>query len=387
MRTVIVLLGGIVAALASQAIAAWPRDIFLRDGAVGGKASLSRLSTDLLLGHEGASDRLEQALAANKGTSEERLEAYLLLCGAHFREQRYDRGLKACLAAEAIEKKSAGNMVDLHRALNRVGPARWSADVVRLSLTEAQSATLVLNGQKVRALFDTGAEIGVASSRVAKLFEARALEAAFEVGTTTKPIEGGLAVIPKIDFGGAVLSDLTVFVLPDEQAQIAEIDLIVPLSAMVLFDRMAYADHGATLLLGNAAPPLRSDRTPLYWDESGVGFAVDFAGGRRGVHLDTGSKRTWLFPAALPALSAAERATSRLHQRKIAGIGGERIENAAMLHRVTLSIAGQDWLMPEIEVAEKDENGEAARIGTGLFERFRTVVIDFRRMQMGVADD
>jgi hypothetical protein len=38
-------------------------------------------------------------------------------------------------------------------------------------------------------------------------------------------------------------------------------------------------------------------------------------------------------------------------------------------------------------MAAQVENGEAARVGVNLLERFRTVVLDFDQMQMSVAVD
>lgn len=62
------------------------------------------------------------------------------------------------------------------------------------------------------------------------------------------------------------------------------------------------------------------------------------------------------------------------------------MENASKLRDVTLRIAGREWHFDEIEMAENDKNGEAARIGTGLWARFETVVLDFRSMRMSVSD-
>ena len=372
--------------LAAAGFAQSPRDVFELDRAIGARPSLERQRADLLLGRPGAAARLERSLEHGSGAGEERLNAYLQLCGFYFREQLYADGLKSCLAAEAIRKGAAGNMVDLHRAFQEAGPVRWSAASVRIPLKDGQTTSVRHGAATVEALIDTGAEIGVVSNRMAKLLGARPVGASLAIGTTTAPVDGGLVRIERVEIGNATLFNLTAFVLPDEQAKYAELDLVIPLSALIPLRRMAFVDHGATLLLGRAAPALGRAQTPLYWDESGVGFAVQFSAGTRGVHFDTGSRRTWLFPAAVPALSAAEQASRRPHKRTIGGVGGERVENASMVRNLTMRIAGRPWRFAEIEVAEKDENGEAARVGTGLFDRFRSVVVDFSQMRMSVAD-
>jgi hypothetical protein len=371
---------------AAAAIAQPPVDIFVLDRTIGTRPTVKRLTANLLLGKPDAARQLERALARGSGPSEDRIDAYLQLCGFYFREQLYADGLRVCTAAEAIKAGAAGNMIDLQRAFQQAGPSRWSSAAVRIPLQNGQAVLVNHGGTRFAAQFDTGAEIGVISNRIAKLLDARPLGTSLAIGTTTTPVDGGLVQIDRVTLGNATLSNLTAFVLPDEQAKYAELELVIPLSAMLSLGRMAYVDHGSTLLLGRAAPNLGRARTPLYWDESGVGFAVRFGSGTRGVHFDTGSKRTWLFPTALAALSPAERATRRPYKRTIGGLGGERVEDASLLRGVTLRVAGQPWRFDDIEIAEKDENGEAARIGTGLLKRFRTVVLDARRMQMSVAD-
>ena len=238
----------------------------------------------------------------------------------------------------------------------------------------------------VHQMIDTGAEIGVVSQSAAALLGAHSLDAPVQIGTTTTPVTGGIVRIDHVVIGDGVLLGLTAVVIPDEQARIMEAGLVIPLSALLPHGRLAYLDHGRVLTLGAAAPPLGRSRAPLYWDESGVGFAARFAGGVRAVHFDSGSLRTYLFPAADSALSAAERATGQARRRTISGLGGARVEDARLFRGVTIGIAGHAWRFPEIEMAEADENGEAARIGTGLLHRFRTVVLDFNRMRLSVAN-
>ena len=129
-------------------------------------------------------------------------------------------------------------------------------------------------------------------------------------------------------------------------------------------------------------PQASGPSAQLYWDPSGVGFEAGFAGGGRAVHFDSGSERTYLYPAALPSLSGPERAGRVPFERKIAGLGGERVEQASRIPAVRLTIAGHEWIVAPIEVAENDEAGEAGRVGAALLDQFETVVLDFERMRM-----
>jgi hypothetical protein len=352
---------------------------------VGAKAGIDRLVTDIVLGRRGSEERLETWLKENRrGASDDRLTGYQILCGAYLREQRFRDGVRVCTAAETIEKGSASNVLGLHQAFATVGPAHWSAHSVEIALRDGQIAQARRNGAHVEALFDTGAEIGIVSASTAAALQARPIDGAVSMGTTTTPVSGSLVAIDSVELGNARLENLTAVVLSDEQAAYAELELVIPLPAMLTLGRFAYVDHGRRLLLGDAVPRPAGARTRLYWDESGIGFAARFSGGNRSVHFDSGSRRTWLFPAALAALSPNERATRRSIKRTIGGVGGERAEDGWSLRDVTISVAGGPWTFAEIEMAEKDENGEAARIGTGLFDRFSTVLFDIRSMRMTV---
>jgi hypothetical protein len=363
-----------------------PADVFQRDRALRGATGIERLTTDLLLGKRHAEAHIIDWLARHPDAPvTQRRDGWLALCAAHFREQRYAEGVPVCTRGEALHPGSAASMIDLMRILAQAAPASWSAPGVRIPLTKGL-ATVRHGDVSIQALLDSGAEVAFVSETVARQLGGRPLTGEATIGTTTTPVAGGLVLFDELQIGDAHLRNVAAVVLSDEQSAYAELTLVLHLAAFTSLRRAAYVDNGATLLLGDAAPRVRGRSTPLYWDESGVGFAVDFARERCGVHFDTGSRRTWLFPAASAALSESEQGSRAPFERRIGGLGGERVEQASKFRNVTMTIAGRAWRFDELEMAEADENGEAARIGTNLFERFGTVALDFERMRMSVAD-
>lgn len=366
--------------------ASFPKDIFERDRSIR-KAEPDRLFADLELGWPGAEERIESWLKANpKAARDDRLTGYQLLCAAYFRRQLFRQGVKACSAAEAIEKGSAGNMVDLQRAYLGAGPSRWSSDKVEIGLENGQLAHAIHGAESIKTLIDTGAEIGVISQSTARLLGAHRLAGSVSVGTTTAAVAGELATVDEIGLGNAKLYNLTAVVLTDEQAAISGFKLVIPLTAIIQLGRFAYVDHGKRLLLGKSAPPLGPRRTAAYWDEGGIGFEVKFANGQRGVHFDSGSESTDLFPTAMQRLSSDERRSRTRFERKVTGFGGTHSEVGAKFRNVTVRVAGYPWTFREIEMAEKDDHGQAARVGIQLFQRFGTIVFDTERMLMSVAE-
>jgi len=371
-----------VTAIAGTAV---PQDICERDRKVGPEPSVERLVIDVGLGRGDAEKRLENWLATDpRPEADARLAGYQALCGAYFRSQRFGDGVRACSNAERIREGSAANVLELQRALAIVGPSHWSSGGVTIPLRDKQYTEVRSGDARVDAVVDTGAELAVISRSAASALGARPIGGSINLGTTTKPVSGSVVVVDSLEIGDSRLKRLSALVLEDEQLAYSGLNLVIPLSAIVGLRRFAYVDNGKRLLLGDAAPGLGARRTPLYWDESGIGFALDFAGGRRGVHFDSGAARSWLFLAVTDMLSPTERSSGRPSERRIGGIGGERVENGLKFRDVTVQVAGRPWSFAEVEMAEADENGEAARIGTGLLDRFETVIFDTERMQLSV---
>lgn len=366
-----------------------PTDVFARHAALASapRDDINRLALDTTLGRAGAETRVERWLVSHVGASEdERIVGLLALCSARFRRQRYEAALDVCSEAESLRSGVATAILPLLRAARDVPPLAWSRTGVLLDL-EDRHVVVSNNHVSVTALVDTGAEIAVVMESVARQLGGRALSGEVSMETTTTPVAGGLVVFDRLTIGSAELRNLIALVLPDDALELGEGDtlhLVLSLPVVTALGRAAFLEHGARLALGSAAPRVGRRSVPLYWDGSGVGFAAAFANGGRGVHFDTGSRRTWLFPAALAVLSAAELATREPFDRTIGGLGGERTESASRLRGVVLAIAGQPWRFDTIEVAQDDENGEAARVGFDLFGRFETVSLDFSAMRMMV---
>lgn len=361
-------------------------DAFVRDARLRGAVGIDRLVTDVQLGKGSAEARLERWLVLHpQAKLDDRLAGYLALCDTYLRQQKFGDGVRVCGAAEKLKAGSSGSVLGLQQAFRAAGPATWSSGSVRIPLVDGQVTKARRGRVSVEALVDTGAEIGVVSASVAKALGARPVGAAVSVGTTTTPISGGIVVIDVLRVGSATLRNMTAVVIADEQAAYAGLKLVIALPAIVALGRFAYLDHGRTLVLGAGVPPLGAHRARAYWDPGGLGLEVQFAKARLGAQFDSGSRRTWLFPVALGALSDAERSGRRPAERRIGGVGGERVEKGWLLPAVEFGIAGRPWRLGPIEMAERDDEGQAARIGTGLIRNYADVIFDLRAMQVSLS--
>ena len=348
------------------------------------------IALDLHLGKPGAADALRRWAESAEGTSESRAAAWHLLCEDRFRRSEFGAALAACAEGDRIAgKATTQSLQKLLASVKDVGPPRWEKPALKVPLIRDSDGTRrVLIGagdDATEAIVDTGAELSLMVESVAKRFNARAAGGT-TLGTSTNDANVGIAVVDRLAVGDNVLRNLVVSVVPDAQLTFPDgtsIPAILGLPALLAAGKFGFLGHGSMLVMGSATPKVESPAaTALYWDPSGIGFAAGFAKAIRPVHFDSGSKRNELFPAGLSAISDQERAGLRRQDRQVTGLGGTRTEQASMLPSVTMAIGTQPWRVAPLEVAEKDESGEAARIGAPLFDSFRDVIFDTQTMRM-----
>jgi predicted aspartyl protease len=347
----------------------------------------------LHLGEPGAEAALLRWLEANPSISAERRSSiWLLICEERIRRTRYAAALRACGEAEKAVSGSAGPLLDYFAPLARVPPMRWSVSGLEVPIVKDSDGTrrVMIQGPAgdIDAVIDTGAEITVLMDSVARQLDAKPV-GQLTMGTTTAPVSGGLALVDRLWIGGAELLNVPALVLPDEQLTFPDgtsLPVVLSFAALTSAGRAAFLRNGTLLALGDAAPDMRGQPVPIYWDPSGVGFQALFAMGRRAVFLDTGSRRNYLYPTAERSLSEAELRTRAPFEREIAGIGGQRTEQAFRFSRVTIHVDGHPWTFAPMEMAPADGEGAAAKIGAAIMDRFGTVVLDFDRMLMFVGE-
>jgi hypothetical protein len=67
-------------------------------------------------------------------------------------------------------------------------------------------------------------------------------------------------------------------------------------------------------------------------------------------------------------------------------VGRRSVSHARSLPRATLTLARHSVMFREIDIAEPQKTGEAARLGSDMLSRFSTVVLDIEKMRLSAAD-
>ena len=373
-------LGGAVAALvlaglASSALA----DPYATDRTVTGE---DRIMSDVIFGRPGAIERLRQRLTTAPAASPAlQKEGWSTLCEHSYHVGQYAQGAKDC--AEAVLRDSDVNTAVIVRLL-AAQPVPRAEGSARVALSAGAHVPVAAGDYRDFAIADTGAQISVMMESVALAAHVRILGASSSVDTTTTPVRGKIGIVPEVRIGGAVLRDLPVLVLPDHQLSIAggrvRLPFILSLYALAEFGRVAWLDHGRVLALGDAAPAPTADAVPMIWHPQGIAVPLDGRIGRRAAHLDSGANLSYLFNAGLPMLRAEEVQRLAPSHRRVGGVGGVVDEQGDQLPLATLSMAGRPLVLTDVDVVRDTENGEVARIGEDVLNRYAAAVLDFRTM-------
>jgi hypothetical protein len=240
------------------------------------------------------------------------------------------------------------------------------------------------------AVADTGAEISVMMQSVAPQAHVRMLGVSRDVHGTTGAVTGQIGLIPSVKIGDAEVNDIPVLVLPDSQLILTSgkasirLPFILSLYALAGFGRIAFLDHCKAMAIGDDAPMPFAGATPMIWHPSGIAVPLQGPGGVHAAHFDSGANVSYLYPAALPLISAEERARIADSTRKIGGVGGFVEEKIQRLPLANLALAGQPLQLQNIDVAAQPESGEAARLGQDVLQRYSAVVFDFGSMTFSV---
>lgn len=275
-------------------------------------------------------------------------------------------------------------------AMSRTGASGTTLPTRIDRINQLRADVTMAGGAPVPAILDTGAEVNVVMASIAREQGFEFLDGTVNVGTTTAPVEGELAMASRIALGDMVFHDVLFLVLPDEMLTFINgeytLDMIIGLPVFAAAEQVEWTNQGQGLRLGEHVTRLPDNADSLFWHGSGIGLAARIHGVHRSTHFDSGASRSQLRPDILRHLSDAEQARLEDRSETVTGIGGTETRQAWRASNITLDFGGGPVLFEQVDIIADEENalGDIAMIGNNIIRRSTSFALDFESMRYRV---
>ncbi|MGH8317435.1 MAG: retropepsin-like aspartic protease family protein [Steroidobacteraceae bacterium] len=359
----------------------------------------------LALHHEDA-EAIAMLLPVTRSTASRivRATAYLALSDVYIRDQRYHARYSAIRAASKLSPKSVDlgyqqSMAFAHE-LTGVKPMR----VVRetpgsLPITDEKGGMIRvpvrIDGHRLGAMVDTGANMSAISASVAKRVGIQTLGQSASVGSATeRTVAVRLGIARRLQIGNAIFENVVFIVLPDSELSLPpsyRISAFIGLPVLMALGRLEFVNSGSPRLLydisrGKTANEARARPNMLLSGlEPLLLVRVPGAGNPLRMKLDTGSDRTYFTRNATqdaPALFAhAEQYV--WHVGSAGGVVTER--RARRLPEAPFIIGERRIVLKNVIVNSRASSTSDGVIGEDLLSQDARWTIDFKSMTLAVA--
>lgn len=359
----------------------------------------------LALHHEDA-EAIAMLLPVTRSTASPvvRATAYLALSDIYIRDQRYRARYSAIRAASRLFPKSVDlgyqqSMTFAH-ALARVKPMRLVRETPgALPITDENKGMIRvpvrINGHRLGAMVDTGANMSAISASVAKRVGIQMLSQSASIGSATeRTVAVRLGLAKRLRIGNAILENVVFIVLPDSELSLPpsyRIGAFVGLPVLMALGRLEFVNSGAPRLLygvsrGKAANEAEANPNMLLSGlEPLVLVRVPGACHPVLMKLDTGSNRTYFTRNAArdsPTLFAhAEQYV--WHEGSVGGTVTE--QRARRLPQTPLIIGGRRIILKNILVSSQASSKSDGVLGADIFRQGAGWTIDFKTMTLAAA--
>lgn len=248
-------------------------------------------------------------------------------------------------------------------------------------------APVMIAGQTVHMIVDTGAEVSVLTRSHADAAGMRSIAGEVTVGTSTAPAQFDLRMADRIEIGGVVVEHVPFIVQPDEAMTFADgaykIDGILGAPVLRALERVAWLERGAVLAFGDAVPGAGPNTGRVFWHDMGLGLEVEFRDGRAPAQLDTGANETELSELGLRMLGGPNAVRLQTASRIEEGLGGKNTIETRRTGEVEFNLAGRPVGFDALDVraSEGEAPVDAARIGGDVLLQLDAFILDFDAMR------
>lgn len=330
------------------------------------------------------------------------VEAYETLADSYAKNYEYGKSadvyrvllerFKDRLTAE--KREDFENSFGLWNAIRDAAPQKVALDGdLQIQGTRDKANLLNLpvqiNEQKMKFVFDTGANLSVVTASTAQKLGLKTVEAAVSVGSSTDAkVKSKLAVAPVLKIGNSTLQNVVFLVLEDRELFFPKVNYqingIIGFPVMEAFGNVTITHKDE---ISVKAKPARSNVEPnLCLDGFSLLTAAYFNNRRLTFAFDTGAVTSTFYPPFFKAERQRILKTAKLQKMKIGGAGGAKEVDAYNFENLDLTIAGKTARIARAKIITEPVNDESkyfyGNLGQDLIKQFARMTLDFKSMQI-----
>ena len=227
-------------------------------------------------------------------------------------------------------------------------------DMPQVQLMNLFFIDIVLKGNKIPLLFDTGGAKTVLSESIAKQYHLLRLHDLVKAGGNTGMINTfSMALISRFSLGNHTIENAKVIIVPDKHLDFGQDEKSNPLKingvlGWDLIGQFKWVINPHSRSYQIEKPKLLENKERLYWDNMPI-ISGEYRNQKMFFGFDSGNTESMFSREFIPYLESKIEKTD-----KIVGIDGVREEMVYLAKHIPLSVAGQEIELNNISVLRRD---------------------------------
>jgi predicted aspartyl protease len=335
--------------------------------------------------------------AKEKKDAELLIDCYELLADNYLKTYQYQKAAEAYTVAltkfahkiDAERKTDFENSVRLCRALSKVPPQTvvFTGDSL-IKKNQEGRYPLEINGQKISLGFDTGANLSVITSSVAKKLALRHIDALLDVvAVAGNTVKAKLAVAREIKIGNAILHNVVFLVFEDKDLYISEakfqIDGLIGFPVIEALREITFV-RGGEIHIPTA--PAKVGEQNMCFDGLTPLIAGWFKGKRLIFALDTGATKSTLYPPFYHEYEDVIKAEYEKHNERVRGVGGYKEIEGYLAKNIVMTFSGRGARFAQIPILTEHTTDNSrhfyGNLGQDLIKQFEEMTLNFEAMSI-----
>jgi predicted aspartyl protease len=290
---------------------------------------------------------------------------------------------------DAERKSDFENSQRLCRALSKVPPQTvvFTGNSV-IKKNQGGRYPLEINGQKISLGFDTGANLSVITSSLAKKLALRQINALIDVvAVAGNKVKAKLAVAREIKIGNAIIHNVVFLVFEDKDLYISEanfqIDGLVGFPVVEALREITFVRDGEIHIPAASA---QGGEQNMCLDGLSPLIAGWFEGKRLIFALDTGASGSTLYPPFYHEYEDVIKAQYEKHIERVRGVGGYKEIKSYLAKNIVMRFSGRSARFAQIPILTEHTTGNSrhfyGNLGQDLIKQFEKMTLNFEMMSI-----